>query len=120
MQVYTRMFIQNKHHVCVACVVAVVLLVDPTADASKPAYGCQVVCALLAVYMRCHCRPRRATYQHQQSHAEQCMAVRDCCVASPAFPARAAAAGVIALDLARELLELHPNKIALVVSHENM
>jgi hypothetical protein len=30
------------------------------------------------------------------------------------------AAGVIALDLARELLELHPNKIALVVSHENM
>jgi hypothetical protein len=31
-----------------------------------------------------------------------------------------AAAGVIALDLARELLELHPNKIALVVSHENM
>lgn len=29
-------------------------------------------------------------------------------------------AGVIALDLAKELLELHPNKIALVVSHENM
>ncbi|WIA31113.1 hypothetical protein OEZ86_001137 [Tetradesmus obliquus] len=29
-------------------------------------------------------------------------------------------AGVIALDLARELLELHPNKIALVVSHENI
>lgn len=29
-------------------------------------------------------------------------------------------AGVIALDLARELLSLHPEKIALVVSHENI
>lgn len=29
-------------------------------------------------------------------------------------------AGVIALDLAKELLELHPNKIAMVVSHENI
>lgn len=29
-------------------------------------------------------------------------------------------AGVIALDLARELLQLHPGKIALVVSHENI
>lgn len=29
-------------------------------------------------------------------------------------------AGVIALDLARELLQLHPNKLALVVSHENI
>lgn len=28
--------------------------------------------------------------------------------------------GVIALDLAKELLELHPNKIAMVVSHENI
>jgi hypothetical protein len=27
-------------------------------------------------------------------------------------------AGVIALDLARELLQLHPEKVALVVSHE--
>jgi hypothetical protein len=30
------------------------------------------------------------------------------------------AAGVIALDLAKELLELHPNSYALVVSHENI
>jgi 3-ketoacyl-CoA synthase len=29
-------------------------------------------------------------------------------------------AGIIALDLARELLELHPNSYALVVSHENI
>jgi 3-ketoacyl-CoA synthase len=29
-------------------------------------------------------------------------------------------AGVIALDLARELLDNHPNSIALVVSHENI
>jgi hypothetical protein len=29
-------------------------------------------------------------------------------------------AGVIALDMARELLSLHPNKVALVVSHENI
>lgn len=29
-------------------------------------------------------------------------------------------AGVIALDLARELLELHPESVALVVSHENI
>jgi hypothetical protein len=34
--------------------------------------------------------------------------------------ASAAAAGVIALDLARELLGQHPNSIALVVSHENI
>jgi hypothetical protein len=27
---------------------------------------------------------------------------------------------VIALDLARELLKLHPEKVALVVSHENI
>lgn len=32
----------------------------------------------------------------------------------------AAAAGVIALDLAKELLELHPNSYAVVVSHENI
>jgi hypothetical protein len=30
------------------------------------------------------------------------------------------AAGVIAMDLARELLGQHPNSIALVVSHENI
>jgi 3-ketoacyl-CoA synthase len=30
------------------------------------------------------------------------------------------AAGVIALDLAKELLELHPESYALVVSHENI
>lgn len=29
-------------------------------------------------------------------------------------------AGVIALDLARELLTTHPNSVALVVSHENI
>lgn len=29
-------------------------------------------------------------------------------------------AGVIAMDLARELLQLHPEKVALVVSHENI
>jgi 3-ketoacyl-CoA synthase len=29
-------------------------------------------------------------------------------------------AGIIALDLAKELLELHPNSYALVVSHENI
>ncbi len=29
-------------------------------------------------------------------------------------------AGVIALDLAKELLELHPDSYALVVSHENI
>jgi hypothetical protein len=32
----------------------------------------------------------------------------------------AVAAGVIALDLAKELLELHPESYALVVSHENI
>jgi hypothetical protein len=32
----------------------------------------------------------------------------------------APAAGVIALDLAKELLELHPESYALVVSHENI
>ncbi len=31
-----------------------------------------------------------------------------------------ASAGVIALDLARELLTLHPGRLALVVSHENI
>lgn len=51
------------------------------------------------------------------THNGMACAVTSCYVMCLAVPC---SAGVIAMDLARELLQLHPDKVALVVSHENI